>query len=71
MQVLLPVISTMTAVVTGGDRRAVDAVLADPRLAQVAAARSERFLDVPEPRLVVLRSAVVRARSVRIRLLDP
>lgn len=71
VQVLLPVISTMTAVVTGGDRRAVDAVLADPRLAQVAAARSERFLDVPEPRLVVLRSAVVRARSVRIRLLDP
>jgi hypothetical protein len=70
-QLLLPALGTLDAVVTGGDRRAVEAVLADPRLAGVAALRSERFLEVPEPKLVALRAAVAQARAVRIRLLDP
>ena len=60
----------LAAVVTGGDRRAVDAVLSDPRLAPVAALRSERFLDVPEPRLAVLQRAVAAARAVRVRMRD-
>ncbi|HKS99969.1 MAG TPA: acVLRF1 family peptidyl-tRNA hydrolase, partial [Rugosimonospora sp.] len=68
--VLLPATRELAAVVTGGDRRAVDAVLADPRLAPVEALRAERFLEVPEPRLAVLRAAVPQARAVRIRLLD-
>jgi Actinobacteria/chloroflexi VLRF1 release factor len=70
-RLLLPEVDRLGAVVTGGDRRAVDAVLADPRLAPVAALRSERFLDVPEPRLAVLTEAVKAARSVRIRVRNP
>ena len=69
-RLLLPEVGRLAAVVTGGDRRAVDAVLADPRLAPVAALRSERFLDVPEPRLAVLERAVGSARAVRVRLRD-
>jgi hypothetical protein len=70
-QLLLPALRELATVVTGGDRRAVEAVLSDPRLLPVAAARSERFLEVPEPRLAVLRAAVAQARAIRIRLLDP
>jgi hypothetical protein len=70
-QLLLPALDDLTAVVTGGDRRAVEAVLSDPRLLPIAAARADRFLDVPEPRLAVLKAAVGQARAVRIRVLDP
>jgi hypothetical protein len=69
--ILLPEAGRLAALVTGGDRRAVDAVLADPRLAPVAALRAERFLDVPEPKLAVLQAAIRTARAVRIRLVDP
>jgi hypothetical protein len=69
--ILLPEVGRLAAVVTGGDRRAVDAVLADARLAPVAGLRAERFLDVPEPKLAVLRAAIRPARAVRIRLVDP
>ena len=70
-QLLLPANRELSTVVTGGDRRAVEAVLADARLGPVEALRSERFLEVPEPKLAVLRAAVVQARAVRIRLLHP
>jgi hypothetical protein len=70
-RLLLPEIGRLAAVVGGGNRRTVDAVLADGRLARVAALRAERFLDVPEPRLAVLRDAVAAARAVRIRIVDP
>ena len=70
-RLLLPQVDRLDAVVTGGDRRTVDAVLADPRLAPVAALRSERFLDVPEPRQTVLANALDAARAVRIRVRDP
>jgi Actinobacteria/chloroflexi VLRF1 release factor len=69
--VLLPAAAQLAALVTGGDRRAVDAVLADPRLGPVAALRAERFLNVPEPKLAVLSAAVRQARAVRVRLVDP
>jgi hypothetical protein len=69
--ILLPEAGRLAAVVAGGDRRAVDAVLADPRLAPLVELRAERFLDVPEPRLAVLQAAIRPARAVRIRLLDP
>jgi hypothetical protein len=46
----------LDAVVLGGDRRALDAVLADPRLAPLRALTVDRVLDVPDPRLAVLRS---------------
>jgi hypothetical protein len=68
--VLLPWVGRLAALVTGGDRRAVEAVLADPRLAALVPLRAERFLDVPEPKLAVLRAAIRPARAVRIRLVD-
>ena len=70
VRLLLPELATLACVVTGGDRRTVDGVLADPRLAPVAAIRAERFLDVPEPRRTVLEQAVAQARAIRIRVVD-
>jgi hypothetical protein len=46
----------LDAVVLGGDRRALDSVLADPRLAPLRPLAAPRVLDVPDPRLDVLRS---------------
>lgn len=71
VRLLLPRTATLAAVVAGGDRRAVEAILADPRLAPVRALRDERFLEVPEPRLAVLKEAVASARAVRILVRDP
>jgi hypothetical protein len=70
-RILLPQVESLTVVVTGGDRRAVEAILADARLDAVSALRSERFLDVPEPRLSVLENAVPAARAVHILVRDP
>ncbi|BFU45879.1 acVLRF1 family peptidyl-tRNA hydrolase [Krasilnikovia sp. MM14-A1004] len=70
-RLLLPGVRTLAALVTGGDRAAVDAVLAAPALASVAGLRAERFLDVPEPRRAVLVSAVTAARAVRILIREP
>ncbi|RKN50641.1 acVLRF1 family peptidyl-tRNA hydrolase [Micromonospora endolithica] len=66
VRLLLPAVGTLAALVCGGDRRAVDAVLADRRLAPLAALRAERLLDVPEPRHAVLVAAVAAARAVHI-----
>lgn len=71
VRLLLPEVARLTAVVCGGDRRAVDTVLADRRLAPLVPLRAERLLDVPEPRHAVLVAAVTAARAVHIRLRDP
>lgn len=71
VRLLLPEAARLTAVVCGGDRRAVDTVLADRRLAPLVPLRAERLLDVPEPRHAVLVAAVTAARAVHIRLRDP
>jgi Actinobacteria/chloroflexi VLRF1 release factor len=71
VRLLLPETSSLVAVVAGGDRRTVDAILADRRLEPVAVLVDQRFLDVPEPRLAVLRDAVAAARAIRIRVVDP
>ena len=70
VRLLLPQAGSLAALVTGGDRRAVEAVLADPRLAPLRPLRSDRFLDVAEPRRAVLEQAVAGARAVRIRIRD-
>jgi hypothetical protein len=44
------------AIVLGGDRRALATVIEDPRLRWLAPLASERVLDVPDPRLAVLRA---------------
>ena len=59
----------LDAVVVGGERTAVDAILADRRLEPLRALVSGRLLDVPDPRLTVLQGA--RFRDVWIRVLDP
>ncbi|HEY3010541.1 MAG TPA: acVLRF1 family peptidyl-tRNA hydrolase [Micromonosporaceae bacterium] len=70
-RVLLPEAGALAALVAGGDRRAVEAILADRRLAPLAELRDERLLDVPEPRHVVLVDAVAAARAVRILVREP
>ncbi|WP_328345009.1 acVLRF1 family peptidyl-tRNA hydrolase [Micromonospora sp. NBC_00421] len=71
VRLLLPEAATLAALVCGGDRRAVDTVLADRRLAPLAARRAERLLDVPEPRHAVLVGAVTAARAVHVLVRDP
>ena len=70
-RILLPEVRSMAALVTGGDRAAVDAILSAPPLAPVAALRAGRVLDVPEPRHAVLVSAVAAARAVPILISEP
>jgi peptide subunit release factor 1 (eRF1) len=55
-RVLLPHRADLDALVLGGDRRAVIEVLEDPRLRPLAPLVQERVLDVPDPRLAVLRA---------------
>lgn len=71
VDVLLPHAPSLEAVVVGGERTAVAAVLADRRLAPLAGRVAGPFLDVPDPRLVVLRAAVAQARAVTILLSEP
>jgi len=40
-------------------------------LQPLVALRSERFLDVPEPRRTVLEEAISQARAIRILVRDP
>jgi hypothetical protein len=56
--------------VLGGDRRAVDEVLADPRLAPLRPLAVPARIDVPDPKLKVLQHAPELYRAVRIRLSD-
>jgi hypothetical protein len=61
----------VAALVCGGDRVGVDAVLSEPRLAGLAAVRTGLWLDVPDPRRGVLEQAVVDARAVVVRVSEP
>lgn len=70
-RILLPEIRSLTALVTGGDRAAVDAILAAPPLAALAGLRTGRMLEVPEPRHAVLVAAVAAARAVPILIHEP
>ncbi|MFI6183347.1 acVLRF1 family peptidyl-tRNA hydrolase [Nonomuraea sp. NPDC051191] len=71
VRVLVPRLGELAAVVLGGDRRAVDTLRGDRRLAPVFALESEPFLTVPDPRLAVLRETPAQFRAVRIRVVDP
>jgi hypothetical protein len=70
-RLLLSEVRTLAALVAGGDRSAVDAILGSPALAPLGRLRSERFLDVPEPRHAVLVSAVAGARAVSVLVREP
>ncbi len=71
VRLLLPEVSRLAALVTGGDRRTVETILADRRLAPLLPLVTGRFLDVPDPRQTVLAAAAAQAREVRIHLVDP
>ena len=70
-RLLLPEVRTLSALVTGCDHTAVEAILAAPPLQPLVPLRSERFLDVPEPRRTVLEEAISQARAIRILVRDP
>jgi Actinobacteria/chloroflexi VLRF1 release factor len=70
-RMLVPEAASLASVVTGGDRRTIDAIFGDRRLDRIVLLVHDRFLDVPEPRLAVLRHAIAAARAVRIRVIDP
>ena len=70
-RVLVPEAARLEAVVVGGERTAVDAVLADRRLAALVPLVTGRLLDVPDPRLRVLQTAPDLLRAVHIRIVDP
>ncbi|MET9337970.1 MULTISPECIES: acVLRF1 family peptidyl-tRNA hydrolase [unclassified Nonomuraea] len=71
LQVLSPHLEALAGVVFGGDRKAVDAMRADRRLAPLFALETEPFLTVPDPRLAVLRETPALFRAVRIHVTDP
>ena len=70
-EVVLPLLSRLDAVVTGGDRTALHAVLADPRLSRLRPLVTARILDVPDPRARVLRDSLQACRAIRVTLSEP
>ncbi|MEQ7123505.1 acVLRF1 family peptidyl-tRNA hydrolase [Actinopolymorpha sp. B11F2] len=58
----------LDAVVVGGDKRAVEQVLADTRLGALHRLVAPPHLHVPDPRLAVLRRTPEEFRAVHIRL---
>ena len=68
VRILLPRAGDLDAVVGGGDRPALDAVLADPRLAPLRRLLTPPFLAVPDPRLRVLEQSSTQLRAVSIQL---
>ncbi|MGP8000150.1 MAG: acVLRF1 family peptidyl-tRNA hydrolase [Streptosporangiaceae bacterium] len=61
----------LDAVVLGGDRRAMAGLREDPRLRPYFALAVDRFLTVPDPRLVVLQDTPRLFRAIRIQLTEP
>ncbi|WP_116052005.1 acVLRF1 family peptidyl-tRNA hydrolase [Amycolatopsis palatopharyngis] len=70
-EVLVPRLGELDAVVLGGDRRALDELREDRRLAPVFAKAQPWVLDVGEPRRTVLDDAAERVRAVEIIVRDP
>jgi hypothetical protein len=67
-RVVLPHLADLDAVVLGGDRRALAEVLEDVRLRPLARLAQDRVLDVPDPRLDVLKTTPDAFRATVIRL---
>jgi hypothetical protein len=68
--VLLPEIGRLDAVVLGGDRRSVEPVLEDRRLGPLLPLVTGPVLDVPDPRLAVLRGTAAVFRAVPVEVTD-
>lgn len=61
----------LDVLVCGGDRKAIDTVLEDPRLAGLVPLVRPPFLGVADPRQKVLEKAGTDARAIRIEVTDP
>jgi hypothetical protein len=70
-RVLLPHAAEVVALFTGGDRGLVDEVLADRRLAPLAAVRREPHLDVGDPTKAVLLETPKQFRAVDVHIVEP
>lgn len=66
--VLLPEVDRLEALVTGGDRAAVQSVLADPGLARLAGLRRLGTFSVPDPNATVLADFPATFRKVTVEL---
>jgi hypothetical protein len=71
VRVLLPEAGALDGLVVGGERTAVDAVLADRRLEALRPLVTGRLLDGPDPRQKVLEASYDQLRAVWIRVVDP
>ena len=71
VRVLLPHARAVAALFTGGDRGLVDEVLADRRLAPLAALRREPALDVGDPTKAVLLETPTQFRAVDVHIVEP
>ncbi|GAA0444028.1 hypothetical protein Acor_27210 [Acrocarpospora corrugata] len=69
-RVLLPHAGSLDALVVGGDKRAIDELREDRRLAALFTLEREPFLTVPDPKLAVLTETPALFRAVRIRIID-
>ncbi|MER7247726.1 acVLRF1 family peptidyl-tRNA hydrolase [Kribbella sp. NPDC000426] len=69
VRILAP--ARLDVLVCGGDRRAVDTVLEDPRLKDLPAIVRPPFLGVPDPKQKVLEQAAVDALAIRIDVDQP
>jgi hypothetical protein len=69
--ILLRHFDKLDAVVLGGDKVALAAVLEDPRVRKLSSLTTPRVLDVPDARLATLRSTPDLYRSTLLRTLDP
>jgi hypothetical protein len=65
-----PYSGRLDAVVLGGDKRAMAGLTGDPRLRPYLDLAVDRFLTVPDPRLVVLKGTPRLFRAVRVRLAE-
>ncbi len=68
VRVVLPEAARLDALVCGGDRAAVDAVLDDPRLGALRAKRTGPWLAVPDPRRAVVLQTPKQFLAVAIRI---
>lgn len=65
-RVLVQETGRLEALVCGGDRSAVDAVLTAPRLTRLSDVRVEPWLAVPDPKRAVLDKAIEDGRSISV-----
>ncbi|MGZ5418192.1 MAG: acVLRF1 family peptidyl-tRNA hydrolase [Nocardioides sp.] len=70
-RILVQETAPVQALVCGGDRTAVEQVLADPRLRHLDPLRVAPWLAVPDPRRAVLDQAVRDGVSVSVEITDP